>query len=355
MNVTRKQEHIIRRALADWQQQGRITDSEHEKLAATLNTIAFDWQRLSRYAFLTAIACLLTALASFFADSLLVYYLLALFSGSGLLRTGVPLALAVVFYLWGFRRQRWETQWHYSTETILFLGVVFTALMLWQAGEWLDDGSGHVAPLFLTGCAIYGAVAWYGRSGLVWLFFLLALGSWFGAETGYVSGGGSYWLGMNYPIRFVFFGGALLLACLLLRGQLVKRRLFIISKATGLTYLFIALWIMSIFGNYDPDSWSGVTREAVIPWALLFAVASGLCIYISLKTDDGMLRCFGLTFLAINLYTRFFEYFWGSMNRVFFFLVLSVSLAVLGRYAEKVWHAGSQTDRDDGDGNGGRG
>lgn len=342
MNVTRKQERIIRRALADWRQQGQITDSEHAKLAATLNAVAFDWQRLSRYAFWTAIACVLIALASFFADSELVDYLLALFSYSGLLRIGAPLALAVVFYLWGFRRQRRETQWHYSTEAILFLGVVCTALMLWQLGERLDNGSGHVAPLFLIGCAIYGAVAWFGRSALVWLFFLLALGNWFGAETGYVSGWGAYWLGMNYPIRFVLFGGALLLACLLLREVLAKRRLFTISKAMGLTYLFIALWIMSIFGNYDLDSWSSVTREALIPWALLFAVAAGICIYISLKTDDGMLRGFGLTFLAINLYTRFFEYFWDSLHKVVFFLILAVSLAVVGRYAEKIWHAGER-------------
>ncbi|HGY4723606.1 TPA: DUF2157 domain-containing protein, partial [Citrobacter amalonaticus] len=85
MKVTRKQKHIIRRALDDWKQQGRITDSEHAKLAATLNTVAFDWQRLSRYAFWTATACVLTALAAFFADSLLAYSLLTLFSSSGLL------------------------------------------------------------------------------------------------------------------------------------------------------------------------------------------------------------------------------------------------------------------------------
>lgn len=73
---------------------------------------------------------------------------------------------------------------------ILFVGVVFTALALWQLGERLDDGSGHIAPLFLVGCAIYGAIGLAARSGLVWLFFLLALGNWFGAETGYVSGWG---------------------------------------------------------------------------------------------------------------------------------------------------------------------
>lgn len=53
-----------------------------------------------------------------------------------------------------------------------------------------------------------------------------------------------------------------------------------------------------------------------------------------------MLRGFGLTFTAINLYTRFFEFFWNGMHKVLFFLILAVSLAVIGRYAERIWHAG---------------
>lgn len=340
MKVTRKQERIIRRALADWQGEGELSEAEHQRLAATLRPTAFDWRRLSRYAFWISIACVLIALASLFADSELMAYLLALFSFSGLSRIILPGVLAAVFYGWGFRRQRRETQWHYSTEAILFLGVVFTALALWQLGERLDNGSGHIAPLFLLGCAVYGAVGWFARSSLVWLFFLLALGNWFGAETGYVSGWGAYWLGMNYPIRFVLFGGALLMGCVLLTRILQARQLLTVSKAMGLTYLFIALWIMSIFGNYDLDSWSSSSHAELLPWALLFAVAAGVCIYISLKTDDGMLRGFGLTFLAINLYTRFFEYFWDGLHKVVFFLILAASLAVLGRYAEKIWHAG---------------
>lgn len=342
MNVTRKQDRIIRRALDEWEQQGQLTAEDKQRLAGSLHPATFDWQRLSKYAFWTALACLLIALASLFADSELMDWFIGLFYSTDLARIGVPLLLAVGCYVWGFRRQRRETQWHYSTEAILFLGVVFTAVMLWQVGEKLDNGSGHVAPLFLLGCAIYGLIGFFGRSGLVWLFFLLSLGNWFGAETGYMSGWGAYWLGMNYPIRFVLFGAVLLLACYLLKGWLQQRRLFTVSKAMGLTWLFIALWIMSIFGNYDIDSWSAVTREALLPWALLFAVAAGICLWISFKTDDGMLRGFGLTFLAINLYTRFFEYFWDSLHKVLFFLILAVSLAVLGRYAEKIWHAGEK-------------
>lgn len=210
MNVTRKEQRIIQRALNAWQASGELTPSDSQRLAHTLRVSPFDWRRLSRYAFWTALACMLIALGSLFADSELVAWLLSLFSHSALTRILLPALLAVVCYGWGFRRQRRETQWHYSTEAILFLGVVFTAVSLWQLGERLDNGSGHIAPLFLAGCVIYGAIGYIARSGLVWLFFLLALGNWFGAETGYVSGWGAYWLGMNYPIRFVLFGGALL-------------------------------------------------------------------------------------------------------------------------------------------------
>jgi uncharacterized membrane protein len=114
----------------------------------------------------------------------------------------------------------------------------------------------------------------------------------------------------------------------------------------GLTYLFIALWILSIFGYRDPMPGTAYP-DAAAAWALLFGVAAGVCIYISLKTDDGMLRGFGLTFLAINLYTRFFEFFWDGMHKVVFFLILAVSLAVIGRYAERIWHAGERRARED--------
>lgn len=151
MNVTRKEQRIIQRALNAWQVSGELTPADSQRLAQTLRVSPFDWRRLSRYAFWTALACVLIALGSLFADSELVAWLLSLFSHSALTRILLPALLAVVCYGWGFRRQRRETQWHYSTEAILFLGVVFTAVSLWQLGERLDNGSGHIAPLFLAG------------------------------------------------------------------------------------------------------------------------------------------------------------------------------------------------------------
>lgn len=265
MNVTRKQQRILQRAIEQWQQEGVLNSSDGQRLSASLSVRTFDWQRLSRYAFWTAIACVLIALGSLFADAELIAAIINLFSDSAVARIILPTLLAIAFYYWGFRRQRRESQWHYSTEAILFLGVVCTAIALWQLGDRLDDGSGHVAPLILLGCAIYGLIGFFARSGLVWLFFLLALGNWFGAETGYISGWGAYWLGMSFPIRFVLFGGVLLALCYLMQNVLRQRQLFTVSKAMGLTWLFVALWILSIFGNYDSDSWYGVSQAQLLP------------------------------------------------------------------------------------------
>lgn len=148
MNITRKEQRIIQRALKAWQASGDLAPEDSQRLAQTLRVSPFDWQRLSRYAFWTALACVLVALGSLFADSALIELLLSLFSRSALTRIILPALLAVACYAQGFRRQRRETQWHYSTEAILFLGVIFTAVALWQLGERLDTGSGHIAPLF---------------------------------------------------------------------------------------------------------------------------------------------------------------------------------------------------------------
>ncbi|HKN04640.1 MAG TPA: DUF2157 domain-containing protein [Buttiauxella sp.] len=337
MKVTRKQEKVVQRTLEGWRQEGVIDAAEQQRLQQNLSVQLFDWQRMSRYAFWIALACAIIAIGSLVADE----YLLALLFNFGYATRAVILAIiATVCYCWGFHRQKHTPEKRYSNEAIVFLGVLFTALTVSQIGMALDNGSGNVAPLILLGCAIYGVMGFLARSGLIWLFCLLALGSFFGTSTGYVSGWGAYWLGMNYPIRFVLFGIVLLAACFLLKTPLQQRNLFNVSKAMGLLYLFIALWILSIFGNYDIDLWQSVRQIELLHWSLLFALAALACIWISLKTDDGMLRGFGLTFLGINLYTRYFELFWDSTNKVIFFLLLAISLALVGRYAEKIWRLG---------------
>jgi len=182
-------------------------------------------------------------------------------------------------------------------------------------------------------------LAFWFPSKLVWLFSLISLGSWFGMETGYISGWGSYFLGMNYPLRFVLFGIVLVGASFVLK---INSKLSGFQKLTyimGLLYLFIALWILSIFGNYgDISSWYDVKQIELFHWGLIFGLAAVGAIVYGLKQDDHTSRSFGITFLFINLYTKFFEYFWTELHKAVFFIILAVSFSLIGWKAEKIWN-----------------
>jgi len=80
-----------------------------------------------------------------------------------------------------------------------------------------------------------------------------------------------------------------------------------------------------------------VRQWHIFYWGLLSAaVALGFAWY-GLKKRDNIAREFGIVFLIINIYTRFFEYLWDNVNRAVFFLLLAASFWYVGRWAERIW------------------
>jgi hypothetical protein len=249
--------------------------------------------------------------------------------------------LAAGLYWWGVHRRALDPAQVYRNEAILFLGVLATAGAIYQLGMALDTGSGHFSILLLLSFLVYGMLGIAVDSNLIWVFALASLGSWMGTETGYMSGWGAYYLGMNFPLRFVLFGGILTAAAFTLETHPKTQRFYRSTLTMGLLYLFIALWIMSIFGNYgDMQAWERAKQIELFHWSILFGLVACGAIYHGLKYDNGITKGFGLTFLFINLYTRFFELFWNSIHKAIFFALLGISFWYLGAKAEKIWNLG---------------
>ncbi|MFZ5775879.1 MAG: DUF2157 domain-containing protein [Thermodesulfobacteriota bacterium] len=343
MELPKRKARIVEQAIAIWEEETTLSSDEAARLRASLQVVPFDWKRLARYSFQIAIVCLLIAISSALADKVLQQLIERLFNAPALAKCFFLAVLSACFYLLGLQRRTRHPGKRYSNEALFLLGVLATAGAIAYLGVAIDSGSGHYSLLLLLAALIYGLLGLWFPSTLVWIFSLLSLGSWFGAETGYVSGWGAYYLGMNYPLRFVFFGAAVILSSILLARWPARAFLERPTRAMGLLYLFIALWIMSIFGNYgDIDTWESVTQITLLPWALLFGAAALGAIYHGLKCDDHQTRSFGLTFLCINLYTRFFEYFWDSLHKALFFALLAASFWWLGSHAEQIWQRASQ-------------
>jgi hypothetical protein len=339
MNLNKKQGLFLKHTIEYWQQQGTITPDIANDLNKSFSIRSFDWERLAKYSFWISMICTVIAIAAITADQFLIELFKKIFIYSKILPCLIFTSIAASFYLFAYHRRKTKPLHQFSNEAIIFAGVLSTAASVAYFGQVLDTGSGHFSLLFLLSTVIYALLAFWFPSKLIWVFALLSLGSWFGTETGYMSGWGAYYLGMNYPLRFVLFGGVLIGLSLLFKRHIRFSNFSHSTYVIGLLYLFIALWILSIFGNYgDLSSWYYVKQYELLHWGILFAFIAIIAIVYGLKHDDATSRGFGITFLFLNLYTKYFEFFWNGTHKAIFFILLAVSFWWIGRHAEKLWN-----------------
>jgi hypothetical protein len=339
LNLDKQESDFLNRIIADWEKQGLVDNEQAEKLRGSYDVKGFDWMRLAKYSFWIALICGATSFTFLIVNDTIVNWLKKLYYTPDIIISIVSAIMAAFLFLWGRRRERLFPEKVYSNEAVIFTGVLFTACCIAYLGKTFDNGSGHYSILFLVSVFVYGFLAWRMDSRLIWLFALVSLGSWFGTETGYQTQWSHYFLGMNYPLRFVAFGVLLVAACHFLRNSKWFGDFWELTYVVGLLYLFLSLWLLSIFGNYGTiDSWWKVKQISLFYWGIIsLAVAGGFMLY-GLKSKDSIAREFGITFVLIFIYTKYFEYFWDSTNHTLFFAILAVSFWLIGRKAEKIWN-----------------
>lgn len=339
MRFNRKQGQFLADVISQWEADGTVNPETADTLKNSYAIRPFDWRRLAKYSFLIAVICAVVAVGALVADEYLLALIEEIFSApDNVLCIFFAVLSAIAFYA-GLRKRRSRPENAFGNEAVLFVGVLLAAASITFLGRFLDDGSGHFSILLLLAAVLYGVIGFCFSSDLVWAFSLLSLGGWFGAETGYISGWGAYFFGLNYPLRFALFGAALTAVGFVFK--FIPRAAFLQGSTCtiGLLYLFAALWVLSIFGNYgDMHSWRRSTTFELLHWSLLFGLAALAAIWYGLKYDDATVRGFGLTFLFINLYTRYFEWFWNNTHKAAFFLILAVSFWLVGRKAEAIWN-----------------
>lgn len=338
MRINRKRGKFLRDMIRHWEENEVISNAKADELRDSFEVVSFDWKRLAKYSFWISIACIVIAVGSVLADQALMAFLKKVFQGPNIVKCVFFAALSVLVFYLALKRRSKRPGSIFGNEAIFFLGILSVAGSIVFLGKAVDTGSGHFSLLVLLAALVYGVLGLWFPSRLTWLFSLLSLGGWFGAETGYASGWGAYFLGMNYPLRFVLFGLALLGLGLLFKDRPRLQDFFKVTYTMGLLYLFVALWILSIWGNYgDMVSWYRVRQTRLFYWRLLFGAAAVGSILLGLKYDDARARGFGITFLFINLYTRYFEYFWDATHKAIFFAILAVSFWIVGTRAEAIW------------------
>ena len=342
MKVNKQEDQLLKKALDHWSQAGLLPPDQADQLRQSYEVSdkgsSFDWKNLSLLAFFFAVACIILATVLLLLDDWLMAIIDSVLDSSDLVKflffTGLSIGL---YYLAHLRHQKYPAQ-RYSNEALFMFGAIGVAFALTYLSFVLNMAEGYFAILILLASFVYAGLALRFQSKLTWFLAIGTLAVWFGTETAYRSDWEAYFLGMNFPLRYVVFGLLLLALSFGLRALPLTRPFAPLTYATGLLGLFFSLWLLSVFGNHGSyETWDEAARSSFLYWALLLAAGSGLAIYYGIRRHDRLTSEVGLTFLLINVYTRYFEYGWDSLHKVAFFAILAASFWFLGKKAEYVW------------------
>jgi hypothetical protein len=339
MKLDSDKAEFLKETIQHWQNKGIINPEKAEELKNSFTVKSFDWQKLAQYAIYISLTCGIFALGSLLLDKQITKILSSLYSTPNIIICILSFVAAAYFLVVGNKRRQTKSKQIFSNEAMLFAGVLLIANGLAYLGKTIDKTSENYALLFLVAVPVYAFLGYYFKSRLIWSFALFSFGAWFGTQTSYLSKNNFYFLGMNYPLRFVCFG-VLLTAFSFTFSYIKKLREFqFTTYFIGLLYTFVALWLLSIFGNFGRiDDWYKVNQLSMYGWAGLSVSICLLTFYLGFKFKNELAREFGATFLIINLYTLFFAYFWDAWHKAVFFLVLALSFWLIGRKAEKIWN-----------------
>jgi uncharacterized membrane protein len=102
-------------------------------------------------------------------------------------------------------------------------------------------------------------------------------------------------------------------------------RFYLAWESLGLLYLNMSLLILSIWSHHETAS---------IAWILVFTTATLTQIVLGAAWQNGLFRGFGITFFAINVFTRFHELFWDQLQLGQYLLAGGGLLFILGACTE---------------------
>lgn len=333
MELDKEQYEVVHRALTEWEQAGKLQPDKAAELRADLSIRRNDRQQLAQYFFFIALSCTLLAFAAIFLSEKLLERIKAYFAWSDFAVAGITAVLSILWF-WYIGRRRSGTKSSAYEIYMALGGLSVLTCLVYVCKAIHADATYYTTFLFLATLSLLslGAVM---RSPVLWLGGLLAVTGWFGAATAAYENNYLFF-GMNYAVRYVLFGIVLLAASLGLRssGKLLFSRQ--ITYVIALSVFFVALWAVTVFGNFSSlERWQRAHQSQIIVYSVFMAAASGLALYLGIRYRDSTARDFGVIFLLVNLYTRYFEYFWDTMNKGLFFLVLAITFGLLGRWLER--------------------
>lgn len=339
LQLKKEKANNLKEAINYWHDNKIINEKEKEKLLGSFEVIKFDYKILAKYSFWVSILSIFIAIGAVISDKFLMELIAKIFNASDSIKFLSLTIITAMIFTYGLKRKKLYPSLNFRNAAILFLANITAAGALYYLYKMINCAPEYRDYFLLFSAILFVTFAIVSRNQLTWILSIFLLAAFYSLRMGYLSGYGAYYLGINMPLQFLLFSLTILILSTLMNNYKMVSYFQNSTYKLGLLFTFITLWILSIFGNYsDFESWLKASQIEFFHWSILFAAASFAAIYYGIVHDDYPSRAFGITFLFINLYTRYFEFFWDHVHKALFFIVLAIISWILGSKAEKIWN-----------------
>jgi uncharacterized membrane protein len=383
---------VLRDAIGAWRAAALLSAEQAERLLATVGAGASPGARrvANERKLGRGVTILINLGAIALGAGLLVFFASNWVEFGRAAKVASLFALTLAFYVAGFELTR-DGRWSFPKlgVALIFLGCVMFGTDIVLLALIYDVTAEH-AWSFLVQAVAWLAVAYIVRSRLVLFLGLIGVVAWFGAEVGYCWGG--YWIYLGRPFHFIGVG-ACLLAVAGVHGWRGQRDFAAAWALVGLLVVYLSTLILSIFDVQRHVRVDAATAPALV-WLLfavpyvLAAIALGIIhrrwsrstlaeppavvvlvllgcmilasviavtphsrelwfillltlltsagVYLGIAWESPVFLNTSLVFFAVNLYTRFYEYFWDAMPKSLFFIIGGATLMLGGVWVERM-------------------
>lgn len=338
MRINKKESRLLNEAIEIWEKDALIDQPTAEKLKQRIASYRNEFDAVAFYASIAAVSCALLAFGALVLDEKWIEILRKIFAFSEFV-IGFIFGAVAVFLVWIAKRR--IKKFPYA----ILANESFTILIALSAGvsvayftkSFNADYHYYGLSIFITAC-IYGVLGFYLNSRLLWTCMILALISSWATQTYAWSDDASqsYFLGMNYPLRMALLGAVMVAAAHFLQQWQATQKFYPLSWYSSWLFLLLSGLFLSASGNLSYDVWAAIKQGKLFVWAIAYTLLLIAVLIYAIKQKDETLRDMIIVFFLLNIYTRYFEYFWDRTNKGLFFALLALSFWLIGKKAEQL-------------------
>lgn len=324
-------ERFILKEIKKWYKNSLISEEQLKTLSSKYsNNIYLNWQPIIKSIMITGIVLVMIgfiAFISFYIFSLyFIAFLFTLLFVSGFIINEVMI--------------RKEINLPKTSAVIIALSSIFLACDIFTIYYIIFGNKHNYTILFLITIIIFFIIAYIKKNYIVLSIALVSAITWYGFEGFDFPYIDSYVFNINNYIRVILMSTAIfLLGITDVNIKIFGNKYYLFSKifySVGILYLNIVLAIMSIFGTYDTVILFKDNKTETITYSIIFLITNIIMLTLGIKIKKMSIIKYSIFFILANMYIRYFEYFYLSMNSWIFFIILGVITILIGIVIERI-------------------